>query len=73
MKRTDLVVIAIVLAAVVVVAGLRTSRVRQAPVAATADTAGPAPSIPLEARATVSIPRMGDIGAGCCRSLSREA
>jgi len=65
-KRTDLVIIAIVLAAVVVVAGLRTSRDRQALVAATADTAGPAQSIPSEARATVSIPRMVDIGAGRC-------
>jgi thioredoxin 1 len=65
-RRTDLVIITIVLAAVVAVAGLRTSRERAAPAVATADKAGPAQPIPSEAAPTVLIPRVVDLGAGRC-------
>jgi thioredoxin 1 len=68
-KRTDLVVTTVVLAAVVAVAALRTSRERQAPAAA---TAGPA-QVQSEARATAPIPRMVDIGARECIPCRRMA
>jgi thioredoxin 1 len=60
------VIIVGVLAAVVVVAGLRTSRERPSPVAAIAGKVGSAQPIPSGARAAVLIPRMVDLGAGRC-------
>lgn len=64
MKRTDVVLVAAVLAIVAVVAGLRTSRERQA--AAAADKAVAVQSGSSVARAAILIPRMVDLGAGRC-------
>jgi thioredoxin 1 len=63
MKQPDIALVAVVIASVVVVAKLRTGGEGPAGVADRAGSAQPSSS---EARATVLIPRMVDLGAGRC-------
>ena len=66
MKRRDILIVVAVVAAVAVVAGLRTRRDRQASSSSISGRAGPVEPGARLARASVSIPRMVDIGAGRC-------